>query len=119
MADIASSDVTYSEVSAYIGNGGHKTVIADVAFGDGALTYPAGGVPLDLGQLGFRNEILSMNLSDAANANGFVYKFDSGNNKIRIYQGDYDLGADGPLLELVGGAATPAAATLRVEAVGN
>jgi hypothetical protein len=47
-----------------------------------------------------------------------VYKYDLTNTKVRIYQGDNDNAADAPLIELVGGAATPAAASLIASVIG-
>lgn len=118
MADIAASDVTYSILNKEKQESGMNELNMTVAFGDGVLTYPAGGVPLTKGMMGCPNEIRTVNLFSPASANGFVYKFDQANNKIRIYQGDNDAGADGPLVELAGGSATPAAATLYAQVIG-
>jgi hypothetical protein len=118
MADIAAADVTYVLVKQSIGESGYKNNVLTLAFGDGALTYPADGVPLAAGKLGCPNQIISLNLFGPASANGFVYKYDAANNKIRIYQGDNDGVADGALVELAGGSATPAAATLYAEVSG-
>lgn len=118
MADIAASDVVYVQLNKAIGDSGYSEYNFTVAFGDGVLTYPAGGVPLAAGQLGCPSEIRSLELFSPASANGLVYKYDQANNKIRIYQGDYNAGADGPLVELVAATATPAAATLYVNVKG-
>lgn len=119
MPDIAASDVTYANVDSKIDGGeGDRHTVTDVTFGDGALTYPTGGVPLTLGKLGAPNRLITLLIDDADASNGFIYKHDSSNNKIRIYQGDNDAGADGPLVELAGGGDTPAEATLRVEVKG-
>lgn len=118
MADIAASDVTYSIIEESLLEDSFRKSIASIAFGDGALTYPTGGVPLTKAKLGMPNHLRSIKMVDPANANGFLYKLDLTNEKIRIYQGDNDNAADAPLIELVGGAATPAAATLKIEAEG-
>lgn len=118
MADIAAGDVTYTLLKQSIGESGYKHYVFTVAFGNGSLTYPSGGVPLTAGKLGCPNQIIKLNLFSPASANGLVYKYDAANNKVRIYQGDYSEAADGPLVELAGGSATPAAATLYVEALG-
>lgn len=118
MADIASTDVTYVQKSSSVGSDMVVHRVFSIAFGDGVLTYPAGGVPLLGGQLGCPNDVQSFKFVDSANANGFVYKYDFVNKKIRIYQGDNDAVADGPLVELAGGVATPAAATLYAEVSG-
>lgn len=118
MANIAASDVVYVELSKSIGESGYKQRQMTVQFGDGVLTYPAGGIPLDAGKLGCPNQIRSLELFSPASANGFVYKYDLTNNKIRIYQGDNDNVADAPLIELVAATATPASATLALSVVG-
>lgn len=118
MADIAAADVTYTLVKQSIGESGYKNYVFTVAFGNGTLTYPANGVPLTAAKLGCPNQIISLSVFSPASANGLVYKYDAANNKVRVYQGDYSESADGPLVELAGGSATPAAATLYVEVVG-
>jgi hypothetical protein len=118
MAAIAASDLTYTLLSRDIDGGkGKRRNLLDVTFGDGALTYPAGGVPLTKGNLGCPNSLEEVELVNPASSNGFVYKYDATNEKLRIYQGDNDNAADAPLIELLG-AATPAAATLRLAATG-
>lgn len=94
-----------------------KKFSVSLSFGDGALTYPSGGVPLTKTQLGFRNTIRSLLINNASAGDGFVYKFDSVNSTIRIYQGDNNNAADAPLIELLT-SATPAATTLLYEAEG-
>lgn len=119
MADLAASDVTYTvhrPRRAIVGHG--YTNYMSLAFGDGAKTYPSGGVPLTKAKLGCPNDVQDIEFIDSGNANGFVYKIDKANLKVRIYQGDNDNVADAPLIELAGGSATPAAATIIVRAVG-
>lgn len=118
MADIAASDVTYTQQSKEIGESGYRELVFKIEFGDGALTYPTGGVPLDKAKLGASNEIRSLVLFDEEDAQGFEYKYDFENNKIRIYQGDNNNAADGPSVELAGGSATPAATDLYARVVG-
>lgn len=55
-------------------------------FGDGSSTYPTGGIPVTLGQIGFRNIVDTLSWGDESNGDGYVYKFDMTNLKIRIYQ---------------------------------
>ena len=118
MAGIATTDVTYTQVGkAEVTDASYRKRVMTVAFGNGTLTYPAGGVPLVAGKLGCPNTIRSCVLFSPASANGFVYKYDEVNNKIRIYQGDNTNVASAPLIELLT-SATPAAATLYVEATG-
>ncbi len=115
MADIAAGDVTYTLLNKEIVDSGMRLFRMTIAFGDGALTYPANGVPLTAAKMGCPNEIRSVDLFSPASADGFVYKYDQANNKIRVYQGDNNNAADAALVELVGASATPAAATLYAE----
>ena len=118
MPDIASSNVTYTLVKQRKEDSSNKVINLTAAFGNGALTYPSGGVPLLAASMGCPNQIISVSLNSPASNNGFMYKYDLANNKIRIYQGDNDNVADAALIELVGGSAAPAAATLALEVVG-
>ncbi len=119
MAAISSSDVSYSADQRNIVIGDKvKEVPVSISFGDGALTYPAGGIPLDKSKMGMDMELKELLISDDSNGDGFIYKFDQSNSKIRIYQGDNDAVADGPLVEL-GALATPAATTLKCRAFGK
>lgn len=64
---------------------GRNQTIASVIFGDGSLTYATGGVPMPaIGTFGFRNEI-KMGLIEQPPANGFIYKYDAANRKIKIF----------------------------------
>lgn len=117
MPAIASSDVTYAQQNKQIGESGFAEYNFLISFGDGVLTYPAGGVPLLKGMLGCPSEIRSVVLVSPASDNGFIYKYDLANNKLRIYQGDNNGVADGPLVEL-GGADAPAAASLAINVKG-
>ncbi|MBU2550230.1 MAG: hypothetical protein KKB20_17610 [Proteobacteria bacterium] len=87
MTAIASTDVvvTVSARDRDVSPGMFKNfTIARVAFGNGSLTYPTGGVPLPaIGAFGFLREIQFLAIQEAAN--GFVYKFDQANHKIKIY----------------------------------
>lgn len=95
MADIASSDITVTQVGKTEIGKQSRTSVFDLAFGNGTLTYPVGGVPLSLSALGFKRNIESLVFADQGNANGFVYKWDKGNNKILIYTQGVTHGAAG------------------------
>ena len=84
MPAIAATDVTYT-ITSRDRIDRLKTVECSIAFGDAALTYPSGGVPLTLASLGLARNIKHINISDSSNGDGFVYKWDKTNNKIRIY----------------------------------
>lgn len=89
-----------------------------IVFGDGASTYPAGGVPLPgSGSLGMIRQLDYVLLVDASNPDGFVYKYDQTNSKLRIYS-EQAVALNAPLLE-VSAAFVPALnVTLTGEAVG-
>lgn len=116
MADISSSDVSYSVKKLGCSPDSRSRNIVTISFGDGVLTYPAGGVPLDGKKMGLPTVIDSLVFVDDANANALRYKYDKSNNKIRIYEDD---GTSGVPAELSGGVDTPAAATLVVEVSGH
>jgi hypothetical protein len=87
MTALASTNVTVS-VSVrnrdIIPAGPKRVQIASVTFGDGALTYPTGGVPLPaIGVFGF-NKAIEFGVIEQP-INGFFYKFDRANHKILIY----------------------------------
>ncbi len=89
MTALASSDVTVTVAARDrdIGRGAlaKNVSVAGVAFGDGSLTYPAGGVPMPgIGSFGFLREI-KVGLIEQPPGDGFVYKYDQANHKIRIY----------------------------------
>src|SRR3972149_5325313 len=94
MPAIAAANVTYT-ITSRERIGRLKTIECSIAFGDAALTYPAGGVPLTLASLGLARNIKHINISDSSNGDGFVYKWDKTNNKIRIYVQGVTLSAAG------------------------
>lgn len=119
MADIAASDLTYTEIKRrVIAPSQERMNTMEVAFGDGTLTYPSGGVPLTKAKLGLPTVIQSLNIDDPEAANGLIYKYDSANEKLRIYEVDSSLSGDQSLVELDSGSDAPAAATLRLTAIG-
>ncbi len=119
MSAIAAGDVTYAlqEGTQSASADSNFEAVFSIAFGNGTLTYPAGGVPLTKANLGCPAFVKEFLLLDPASANGFIYKYDRANEKLRIYQGDNDAVADGALIELTTGA-TPATATLFVKVSG-
>jgi opacity protein-like surface antigen len=88
MSAIVAADVTYTlQGTAVMTEAGYRQQVVKIAFGDGALTYPSGGVPLSgLSSQGFPNTIKSLVLIDSNDASGYVYKYDYETNKLRIYQ---------------------------------
>lgn len=88
MSAIGAGDVTYAlqEGSQTASADSFFEAVFSVAFGDSALTYPAGGIPLTKAKLGCPAFVKDFTFMDAGNANGFIYKYDRANEKLRIYQ---------------------------------
>jgi hypothetical protein len=86
MAALESSDVSVSATAQNRWRSGPKTfALADVTFGDATKTYPAGGVPLPAKQhFGMKKEI-QMAMVEGASGNGYVYKYDRANHKLKIF----------------------------------
>lgn len=89
MADLAAADVAVSIPSSNRDFGGVHTgknlSIATLTFGDGSKTYPAGGIPMPaIGQFGYR-KALDFVAVEPPPGNGFVYKFDRANHKLKIF----------------------------------
>lgn len=92
MSALVASDVTFTVGGAnskinVAENGTGKSASMKIAFGDSTKTYPAGGIPLSgLSTQGFPTVIGRVEIYDESNADGLIYKWDSVNNKLRIYQ---------------------------------
>ena len=93
MADIAVTDVTATKVGKTEIGKTVKSHVMDLAFGNGTLTYPVGGIPLSVAKLGLAREVRSVQIVGAPD--GFVYKWDHVNNKIQIYVQGVLVGAAG------------------------
>jgi len=88
MADLVAADVTYtSQGSGRItwGPGGRRHFRYKLAFGDGAKTYPAGGVPLDKTKLGLPTVVDALHIYDPDDGSGLWWKWDAETNKLRGY----------------------------------
>ena len=117
MTAIAASDITVTIVRRWI-NGGKRYAEVSLAFGDAALTYPSGGVPLPVySALGMIRNIEDLFLSDDGSDNGLLYKYDKANHKVLIYTQNIRTGStavadssDGALIEDVSAAETAARA---------
>jgi len=92
MAAIASTDVTITQ-QASIGVPG-KTWIAgrkrhglvSIAFGNAALTYPSGGIPMPAASFfGMARNVDTLVLSDPSNASGLLWKYDHSNKTMKGY----------------------------------
>ena len=92
MAALASSDVTITLQASHRGRlyeknqDGSRTTFCKIAFGDGALTYPSGGVPLPAAaSFGMQSTIHRVKLLDEDDASGIAWKYDYENKKLRAY----------------------------------
>jgi hypothetical protein len=97
MAALASTDVTVTVNAGdreIAGGGAFKNLtLASVVFGDGSLTYPTGGVPMPaIGKFGLHKAVNFAAIMDDP-GNGFVYKYDVTNHKIKIYTQGFLTGA--------------------------
>lgn len=118
MPAIAASDVTYTliEGTQQTNHNSRYDAVFSVAFGDSSLTYPATGIPLTKAKLGCSVSLEKFILVNPSAGDGYVYKYDSTNTSIRIYQTGSGVVAQ-QLSELLTSAA-PAATTIRAEAIG-
>lgn len=85
MADIAAGDVTYAILNNRRLGDSRVSVRASLAFGDGALTYPANGIPITKGKLGCPNVIESLFIVDQG-ASGYKFQYDQSAEKLIIMQ---------------------------------
>lgn len=95
MANIAASDVTHTVLKQRRGLDSRTCNKVSLAFGNGALTYEAGGVPISKALLGCPNVIESLIIYDKGTS-GYTFTYDATNEKIVMIQGDNDGVADGP-----------------------
>lgn len=85
MPDLAASDVTITIEERRI-EGKKKKCRIKIEFGDGALTYPSGGVPMPaFSSLGLKRNLDYLAVFDSDDAQGIVWKYDKENNKLRAY----------------------------------
>ena len=95
MANIAAGDITYSLLQNRSLANSKKSNLVQLVFGDGALTYPAGGVPITIAKLGCPVIVESMAVV-AQGTSGYKFQYDRANAKLVMIQGDNDGVADGP-----------------------
>lgn len=116
MADLAASDVTVTMLNQRTLSDSRKMNRVRLAFGDGALTYPAGGVPITKGKLGCPVVIESMAIVDKGTS-GYSFMYDQSAEKIVIFRApaqthDHDL-------FLIGGITEDATIGLNVATLGK
>ena len=86
MAAIASTDLTLT-VEAVARPVHKKPPVVKIAFGDGALTYPSGGVPLPTtpSSWGLKRNLQNIVIIDQDDGSGIIWKYDYANKKLRGY----------------------------------
>lgn len=95
MADLAAGDVTITVLERKI-EGKRRRNRVKIVFGDGALTYPANGVPMpSAGKFGMKRHLEYLNLIDHDDGNGIYWKYDAENKKLRAYVQGALVGAAG------------------------
>lgn len=112
MTALVASDVTVTILKARRNNGFRYNKVS-IAFGDGSKTYPAGGIPLNIGAFGCPVVLESLIVFDSVGS-GFEAQYDSTNKKLRLFQS----GAHSHALLLKNGAVADGATT-RVNAGTN
>jgi hypothetical protein len=97
MTDLASTDLTIT-----VQSGTHRIhnkvreITVKIAFGDGALTYPTGGVPLPgFASFGMQRYLEDIILIDPDDSQGIMWKYDRENKKLRAFIPAIDVGAAG------------------------
>jgi hypothetical protein len=119
MASITASDVTYTldqnDASYPLGKHG-KVLYATIAFGDGSLTVPDGGIPLEKKNLGCPYRLRSLEVIES-NASGYVFEYDVSAEKLLMLYQDGDAG-NLVSVEASPDSVAPAAVTLQVRVVG-
>lgn len=85
MADFAASDVTYTMLNQRKLSDSRNLNRVRLAFGDGALTYAAGGIPLTKGKMGCPTVIESLIVVDKGTS-GYSFKYDQSAEKLVVFQ---------------------------------
>lgn len=71
-----------------------------IAFGDGALTYPALGVPMPAASsFGMKVRLDYLTIFDENDGSGLMWKYDRENKKLRSWEFDYANAGEAPALE--------------------
>lgn len=122
MADIASGNVTYTEVAGakrLQGMPPRFTNLVTLAFGNNTLTYPTGGIPLLKASLGCANSLDELEVLDqGANAKGYKFEWDKANNKLLVLI-EATVGTNTPLAQHTNATFVPNPATLLVKVIGS
>lgn len=85
--------------------GKRKISVVNLTTAASGNTYTTGGdAPPAFGELGMKRNIENIVFVDTS-AEGLLYQYDRTNNKIKIFYGDNDAGADGVFAQLASAAA--------------
>lgn len=87
MANIAASDVTHLVLKQRRNSGSQASNLVRLSFGNGALTYPAGGIPLSKAKLGCPVTIESMHVVDKGTS-GYNFMYDQSAEKLVMFRTD-------------------------------
>ncbi len=80
MGDIAASDITVTILQ--LRKAADRNFYnLQLAFGNSTLTYPAGGIPVDMNKLGCPNIIESLTIYDKGTS-GYLWSYDAANKKL-------------------------------------
>jgi hypothetical protein len=85
MTDIANSDLTYTFLTRdrqFLGRQGYRAY-GSIAGGNGSLTWPATGLALDKGKMGFKVIIRSLNVIET-NLKGYKFEWDVSAQKLAL-----------------------------------
>lgn len=86
MTALAATDVTIVVQSRVI-KGLDREHLVKITFGDSALTYPTGGVPMPaFGKFGFFQQLKYLRLIDPNDGVGLVWKYDREGKALRAWQ---------------------------------
>lgn len=85
MADIAASNVTHLVLKARTLGNSRKSNLVRLSFGNGTLTYGAGGIPITKGKLGCPVTIESLSIVDKG-VSGYEFMYDQSAEKIVMIQ---------------------------------
>lgn len=85
MSDIASTDVTYTVMNQRKLSDSRSMNRVKLVFGNGALTYPANGIPLLKGKMGCPTVIESLVVVDQGTS-GYKFQYDQSAEKLIVMQ---------------------------------
>jgi len=85
MPDFAAGDVTYTLINARKKGDSRAHNRVKLEFGDGTITYPAGGIPITKGKLGCPVIVESMAVVDKGTS-GYNFMYDQSTEKLVVFR---------------------------------